>query len=137
MNIASKIIEKYQWFNIIIFTNFLLMFRLLLNPLLLIFNGTIYWIYVFQIINGLNFGLNWPATTYGLNSNLDEDQKSLGMTFFSSIRLAGNLAGNLLGSLLAFLIPNEDNFYYALYILAAFFFLMSSLILFYRMKKYH
>lgn len=136
MNIASKTIEKYKWYNIVVFTNFLLMFRLLLNPLLLLFNGTIYWIYVFQILNGINFGLNWPATTYGLNSNLDEDQKSLGMTFFSSIRLAGNLVGNLLGSLIAFLVPDENTFYYALYILAAFFLLLSSFLLFYKIKKY-
>lgn len=136
MNIASKTIEKYKWYNIVVFTNFILMFRLLLNPLLLLFDGTIYWIYVFQILNGINFGLNWPATTYGLNSNLDEDQKSLGMTFFTSIRLAGNLVGNLLGSLVAFLIPDENTFYYILYVLAAFFLLLSSLLLFIKMKKH-
>ncbi|MBD3351751.1 MAG: MFS transporter [Candidatus Lokiarchaeota archaeon] len=119
MLLAPKLIERYKWQNVMVITYILGTIRHLLNPLVIIFDGTIVWIYFFQIINGFTFGLGWPATTYGINSNLDEDQKSLGMTFYNSIKLMGNFIGNLIGSIIASLIANENIFYYILYTISA------------------
>lgn len=134
MNLVSDKVEKYGWQRVIIFTYFLAMIRLLLNPLLLIFDGTIIWIYLFQIINGVNFGLNWPATTLGLHENLDENQKSLGMTFYNSMKLAGNFTGNMLGSLIALLLTDSDLFYNTLYVLAASISFIAAIILYVKSK---
>ena len=135
MNLVSDKVEKYGWQRVIIFTYFLGMIRFLLNPLLLLFDGTIIWIYLFQIINGINFGLSWPATTYGLNVNLDKDQKSLGMTFYNSMKLAGNFTGNMIGSLIALMITDSDMFYNTLYVLAASISLIAALILYKKSKE--
>ncbi|MHA1341906.1 MAG: MFS transporter [Promethearchaeota archaeon] len=135
MNIVSSRVEKFGWQNVIIFSYILMMIRLLLNLLLIFFNGTIIWIYFFQIINGIVFGLSWPATTYGLNENLDEKHKSLGMTFYNTIRQSGVFIGNILGALISYLIPSEDIFYIILFIIAASFSILGSLILYFKSSR--
>jgi MFS family permease len=135
MMIVAERIEKSGWINVLIFTYLLSTIRLMLNPLLIIFNGTIIWVYIFQIINGFNFGLGWPATTLGLHSNLEKHQKSLGITFFTTVQQAGTLTGNLIGQLLSFMLNNEDIFYISLYITAAIIYVFAALFLYLKSKK--
>ena len=93
------------------------------------------WIYVFQIINGFTFGLSWPATTYGLNKNLDNDNKSLGLTFYSSVRMIGAFSGNIIGQIFAYFILDENTFYLVLFSFAAVITLIAALIFHVHTKK--
>jgi MFS family permease len=115
MSIVASKVKSIGWEKMIMIAYIMSGINLGLVPFVLLLNGTIWYGYAIQIITGLVFGLRQPTTTFGIYNSLENNQKSLGQSFFQTISLIGAFLGHLIGALISFITPNGISVFYGIY----------------------
>ncbi len=136
MTILAKQVKKIGWQNVIVLSYIISGIRMAFMPFIIIFYGNIYWGYIFQIFNGIVYGMWWPTSTFGIYISLPKDQKAIGQSFYGSIELIGTFLGSLIGAIISAIVLDENLTYFCIHWIAGVVAVISGVILLISTRNY-
>jgi MFS family permease len=124
----AKRVKQIGWEKMIVIGYLLHSVILFFVPLILLFEGKIWWGYCIQILAGIAFGIRQPSTTLGLYISLEDNQKSLGQSFQHTAWLFGAFLGFLLGAIVSKILGGGVTAFYGIYWSATFIAILSGIL---------
>lgn len=102
--LSSYIAQKYNW-QLLVLLGFL--FQIIkMSTYAFIVTPSLLWVVVaVQFFN--QFGISFPAVTFGITNTISPRRKALGTSLYQTINLAGTFVGSLLGTSIALSIGTE------------------------------